>query len=136
MRMDKMSDGCGVRIKKARNRKKITLIELAAHLGVSQDYLTVIELGDAQSSQEEVERILAAIENWRKEGPFTGDMKNPEDFKSFRKKCRMTIVELSAITGVSQVLIARFEQEEASLPEETLELLISALENPCGFSKN
>lgn len=126
----------GGTIKRNRRLKRITLIELASHLGIEQDYLAQIELGDVQSSREEIERILSVIKNWRKEGPFTGDMKNPEDFKNFRKKCRMTIIELSEITGVSQTKIARFEQGEASLPEETLELLISALENPCGFSKN
>ena len=131
-----MSINAGQRIKMVRKRKRITLIELAAHLGISQDYLAKIELGVGQPSQKEAERILTAIEVWRKEWPFTGDMKDPEDFKNFRKKCRMTIVELSAITGVSQAKIARFEQGEASLPEETFELLISALENPCGFSKS
>ena len=131
-----MPNNLGIEIKNARRKKRITLVELATFMNAEQDYLAKIELGEIQPPAEQVERILSAIENWRKEGPFTGDMTNPEDFKKFRKKCRMTIVELSAITGVSQVQIARFEQGEASLPEETLELLISALENPCGFSKN
>lgn len=131
-----MPNDLGKQIERTRIQKRITLIELAAQIGADQDYLAKIGLGDVRPSQEQVDHILSVIENWRKEGPFTGDMKNPEDFKSFRKKCRVTIVELSEITGVSQAKIARFEQGEASLPEETLELLIGALENPCGFSKN
>lgn len=131
-----MADDLGTQIRNARRERRITLVELAVAMGVSQDYLVEIEFGHAQPQQEQIERIFAAIENWRKEGPFTGDMTSPEDFKKFRKKCRMTIIELSAITGVSQAQIARFEQGQASLPEETLELLITALENPCGFSKN
>ena len=131
-----MIENYGMELTQARRQKRITLIELAAHMGASQDYLAGIELGDVQPSEERVERILSVIKNWRKEGPFTGDMKNPEDFKSFRKKCRITIIELSKITGVSQEKISRFELGLVTLPDETIGLLLSALENPCGFSKN
>ena len=121
-------------IRDRRREKRIALIDLAAHMGVGQDYLAQIELGDVQPSQEEVERILSVIENWRKTGPFSCDKRDYREFKRLRRKCRLTIVELSEITGVSQKEIVSYEQGMASLPEETFKSLLRALEDPAGFS--
>ena len=83
-----MLNDLGMQIRNARREKGITLIELAAFMGISQDHLVEIELGNVQPSKAEAEHILSVIESWRKAESFTGDMKNPDDFKNFRKKCR------------------------------------------------
>ena len=125
---------CAGSIKQRRKQKQITLIELASHLGVEQNYLVKIELGEIQPPQERVEHILSVIKNWRKAGPFTCNRSDYKEFKRLRRKCKITIVELSEITGVSQKEIVLYERGMASLPEAKFQSLLRALEDPAGFS--
>ena len=49
-------------IKKIRKSKKLTLIELAKIMGVSQAYLTKIELGQTEPTLEQIETIKNFVE--------------------------------------------------------------------------
>lgn len=129
-----MSNILAMQIRNSRRKMRIPLIELAAHLQMNQDYLVKIELGEIRHPQERVEHILSVIQNWRKAGPFDCDSKDYMEFKRIRRKCKMTIVELSEITGVSQGEIVSYERGMASLPEAKFQSLLRALEDPAGFS--
>jgi len=121
-------------IKDLRKRKRIALLEIAAHLNIDQDYLAKIELGEIKVPLERTEHILSVIKNWRKAGPFSCDSRDFKEFKRIRRKCKITIVELSEITGVSQGEIVSYERGMASLPEAKFQSLLRAVEDPVGFS--
>ncbi|HRK61699.1 MAG TPA: helix-turn-helix transcriptional regulator [Candidatus Omnitrophota bacterium] len=52
----------GDQIKKIRKEKGVTLIELAARMGVSQAYLVRIERNEVQPTEEQVEVIHAFLD--------------------------------------------------------------------------
>jgi len=53
-------------IKTRRKEKRMMLIELAARAGVNQAYLAGIEVGAIHPPEEQIERILAVIENYER----------------------------------------------------------------------
>jgi transcriptional regulator with XRE-family HTH domain len=52
----------------------------------------------------------------------------PEMIRNLRKQNRITIVELSARTGIPQATISLYERGKMKLPKETVEVLLKALE--------
>ncbi len=51
-------------IKQNRKQKRITIIELAERMGVSQAYIAKLERGDIEPIGEQVELILSVIMDW------------------------------------------------------------------------
>ncbi len=51
-------------IKLARKEKRITIVELAERVGVSQAYIAKLERGDIEPVGEQVELILSVILDW------------------------------------------------------------------------
>ena len=49
-------------LKKIRKEKRITIIELAKRMGVSQGYIVRIERGEIEPTQEQIEVIKSFIE--------------------------------------------------------------------------
>ncbi|MCP4651228.1 MAG: helix-turn-helix transcriptional regulator [PVC group bacterium] len=49
-------------LKKLRKEKKITIIELAAKMGVGQDYIARLENGSQEATIEQIEVIKSFIE--------------------------------------------------------------------------
>ncbi|MDP3920449.1 MAG: helix-turn-helix transcriptional regulator [Candidatus Omnitrophota bacterium] len=51
-------------IKQTRKEKRITIIELAERMGVSQAYIAKLERGDIELIGEQAELILSVIADW------------------------------------------------------------------------
>ncbi len=51
-------------IKQTRKEKRITIVELAERMGVSQAYIAKLERGDIEPIGEQVELILSVILDW------------------------------------------------------------------------
>jgi predicted transcriptional regulator len=52
----------GDMIREIRKQKGITIVELAAKMGVSQDYIARLELGEVKPTQEQIEVIQAFLD--------------------------------------------------------------------------
>jgi len=52
----------------------------------------------------------------------------PSELRDLRKQRRITILELSRLTGLPQQLLALYEQGDKLIPAETAETLMTALE--------
>jgi len=53
----------GDMIRHIRKSKRVTIIELAERMGVSQDYIARLELGESKPTQEQIEVISSFLEN-------------------------------------------------------------------------
>lgn len=51
-------------IKQARKEKRITIVELAERMGVSQAYIAKVERGDSELIGEQADLILSIISDW------------------------------------------------------------------------
>jgi predicted transcriptional regulator len=52
----------GDMIRHIRKSKRVTIIELAAKMGVSQDYIARLELGEIKPTQEQIEVIQTFLD--------------------------------------------------------------------------
>ena len=52
----------GELIKQIRRENKVTIIELAKRMGVSQEYIAKIEMGEVEPTKERVEVIQSFVE--------------------------------------------------------------------------
>ena len=53
----------GDMIRHIRKSKRVTIVELAEKMGVSQDYIARLELGEINPTQEQIEVIRSFLEN-------------------------------------------------------------------------
>ena len=52
----------GDMIRQIRRAKKVTIVELAERMGVSQDYIARLELGEIRPTQEQIEVIQSFLD--------------------------------------------------------------------------
>jgi len=51
----------------------------------------------------------------------------PDAFRSYRRRHKVSVLELSLLTGVNWQPIVRYEQGEGTLPAETVEMLVDTI---------
>lgn len=67
----------GAEIKSARREKKITLVELAYFMGVSQEYLVRLEKGEVPAIPEQIELMKSIIDEWPEDETLYYGYRNP-----------------------------------------------------------
>lgn len=98
----------GENIKRIRKKRKITQIQLAKMSGLTNDYISKLELGKRENPSAEVISKIAEVLNCSTDDLITNnEIKN--NLKNIREKKGLSQAELSKISGVSNVYISNLE---------------------------
>jgi len=64
-------------LRQTRKQKRITIVEIAERMGVSQSYIAKLERGDIEPIGEQVELILSLIDDWPEDETLYYQYRNP-----------------------------------------------------------
>lgn len=118
-------------IRDLRQRRNLTLQELAQRAGLSVSYLSEVERGKKQPSLETIEKLSTAL-NISKEGLISQDTKNPvslgDKVALLRQKLGLSLSDLAEKVGISSSYLCQIENNSALPSLSTLKNIACALE--------
>lgn len=134
----------GENIKRIRKKRKITQIQLAKMCGLTNDYISKLELGKRENPSSDVISKIAEALNCSVDELISGEAKVPTIDDKFKKLFVETADKISRqekLKTVSQLLMERMIKEKliddtGFISEETLEILRQGMELDAKLNSN